>query len=211
MTTSGQHFGSLGIETPGGPELPLSMEDGHRQSPMERTELGRTHGGFSAGRPLNAPGAAVRRRGVFDYQASEAYNAGRPVEHDVEDWRRISQHLGSRSSVVVIESMVRQFLAEDRVLAARKLLGAVSTGHAVDESLRRLGIVLAEPVIRRRLPAKVKRFSDIDWLRGNASRYSGKWVALADGTLLAADESLANLRRKLRGLPVQTKPFLHRL
>ena len=40
------------------------------------------------------------------------------------------------------------------------------------------------------LPAQVEGSRNIDWLRRNARNYSGKWVALADGTFLAADESL---------------------
>ncbi len=108
--------------------------------------------------------------------------------------------------------MVRQLLAKERVLAARKLVAAVPSDDRVDEPLRRLRVVLAEPVVRRRFPAPVKRpGDDFDWLRRNAGRYSGKWVALADGELLAADESLAALRRSLRDLAPKIKPFLHRL
>ena len=106
--------------------------------------------------------------------------------------------------------MARQLLARNHVLAARKLVNGVPSHH-VAESLRRLRVVLAEPVVRRRLPAPAKHSGDIDWLRGNAYSYSGKWVALADGKLLAADESLSALRRRLRVLAPKIKPFLHRL
>ncbi|MCY4636837.1 MAG: DUF5678 domain-containing protein [Acidobacteria bacterium] len=95
-------------------------------------------------------------------------------------------------------------------MAARKLVDAIPSDR-FPESLRRLRVVLAEPVVRRRLPARAKRSGDIDWLRSNARSYSGKWVALADGELIAADESLAALRRRLRELAPKIKPLLHRL
>ena len=86
----------------------------------------------------------------------------------------------------------------------------VSPDHGTG-SLRRLRVVLAEPVVRRRLPATAKHSGDIDWLRRNAYSYSGKWVALGDGKLLAANESLPALRRHLREIAPKIKPFLHRL
>ena len=113
-------------------------------------------------------------------------------------------------SSVSIESMARQLLARDQILAARKLVDAIPSDR-FSESLRRLRVVLAEPVVRRRLPARAKRSGDIDWLRRNARSYSGKWVAMADGELIAADESLAALRRRLRELAPKIKPLLHRL
>ena len=119
--------------------------------------------------------------------------------------------LASRPPAAAIEAMLRQFLADHRVLAARKLADAVPLDQALDESLRRLLLVLAEPVVRRRLPAEPKSADNIEWLRRNAGSHAGRWVALADGELLAADESLAALRRKLRQLAPQVKPLLHRL
>ncbi|MCY4027761.1 MAG: hypothetical protein OXH75_15790 [Acidobacteria bacterium] len=110
-----------------------------------------------------------------------------------------------------MESMVRQLLARDRVLAARRLIQAIPSGHAPDESLRRLRRVLAKPVVLRRLPARTPRFRDVEWLRRNAASYSGMWVALVDGTLLAADKSLSALRRKLKEHAPHAKPLLHRL
>ena len=108
-----------------------------------------------------------------------------------------SQDWASRLSSVSIESMARQLLANNHVQAARKLVDRVSSDHGTG-SLRRLRVVLAEPVVRRRLPATAQHSGDIDWLRRNAYSYSGKWVALGDGKLLAANESLPALRRHLR-------------
>jgi hypothetical protein len=116
----------------------------------------------------------------------------------------------ARRPAAAIETTLRQLLAEHRILAARKLADAVPRDQAPDESLRRLLIVLAE-VVRRRLPARAKSADNIEWLSRNAGSHAGRWVALVDGELLAADESLAALRRKLAELAPHVKPFLHRL
>lgn len=121
------------------------------------------------------------------------------------------QGFWSRSPAATLESMARRLLARGRILAARKLIQAVPSDQVVDEPLRRLRLVLAEPVVRRRMPAGARRSGDVDWLRRNAGNYSGKWVALVDGTLLAADDSLSGLRRKLRDRAPDAKPVLHRL
>ena len=110
-----------------------------------------------------------------------------------------------------IETTLRQLLAEHRILAARKLADAVPPDQALDESLRRLLTVLAPPVVRRRLPARAKGSDNIEWLRRNARSHAGRWVALVDGELLAADESLAALRRKLAEIAPHANPLLHRL
>ena len=136
--------------------------------------------------------------------------ARRPDGNSADDGPRFFQDSASSLSSVSIESMARQLLAGHHVLAARKLVDGVPADH-VTESLRRLRVVLAEPVIRRRLPASAKHLGDIDWLRRNANSYSGQWVALADGKLLAADESLSALRRRLRELNPTINPLLHRL
>jgi len=121
------------------------------------------------------------------------------------------EYLGSRRPAAAIEAMLRQLLADHRVLAARKLADALPPDQALDESLRRLLIVLAAPVVRRRLPARAKGSDNLEWLRRNAGSHAGRWVALVDGELLAADDSLAALRRKLAEVAPHANPFLHRL
>ena len=120
----------------------------------------------------------------------------------------------ARRPAAAIETTLRHLLAEHRILAARKLADAVPRDQALDESLRRLLTVLASPVVRRRLPARARGSDNIEWLRRNARSHAGRWVALVDGELLAADESLAALRRRLAELAPHAphvKPFVHRL
>jgi len=119
--------------------------------------------------------------------------------------------LASRRPVADIEAMLRQLLADHRILAARKLADAVPPDLASVDSLRRLLVVLAPPVVRRRTPARAGGADNIEWLRRHAGAHAGKWVALAGGELLATDESLAALRRRLREIAPHAKPLLHRL
>jgi len=111
----------------------------------------------------------------------------------------------------LIETIVRQLLAKEHVLTARKLINALPPERISAEPLRQLRSLLAEPVVRRRLPARASRSADFDWLRHNANAYRGKWVAVANGGLLDSDESLDALLRRLRQTVPDTAPFLHRL
>lgn len=106
--------------------------------------------------------------------------------------------------------MVRQLLASERVLAARKLINSVPADQ-LDEPLRRLRSVLAEPEVRRRIASWPTLSADLDWLRRNALAYRGKWVAVSDGTLLDADESLEILLTRVRRLGPAVVPFVHHL
>ena len=185
---------------PSVPEFLVENNSGSVLSQIERAGFSEGHVDFSTVGGI-ASRSALRDADVFGLQFRPRF-ARRPGESGADDGPRFSQDLASRLSSVSIESMARQLLAGDHVLAARKLVDRVPSDH-VTESLRRLRVVLAEPVVRRMLPASAKHSGDIDWLRKNAYSYSGKWVALADGTLLAADESLSALRRRLRELDLK--------
>jgi len=107
--------------------------------------------------------------------------------------------------------MVRDLVAHDRILAARKLIDALPANQVSNAVLRRWRGVLAEPVVRRKMSEGTVRTRDFQWLRENSGPYTGTWVALADGELLAADESLTELRRRLRAIAPGAKPLFHRL
>ena len=209
MAMSEQRLGGRLVATPPVPEVLVERNAGSVLSQMERAGFGDDHGVFSTGGAEIASDSVEREADVFGSQRRPR-PVPRPGEIGADDGPSLSQGLASRLSSVSIETMARQLLARGQVLAARKLVDAIPSDR-VAESPRRLRVVLAEPVVRRRLPARAKRSGDIDWLRRNARNYSGKWVALADGELLAADESLAALRWRLRELAPKIKPLLHRL
>ena len=209
MAMSGQRLGARAVVASPVPEFLVERNSGSVLSQMRRAGFGDGHGVFSTGAARIASGSVPRETVAFGFQRRPRPST-RPGESGADDGPKLSQVLASRLSSVSIESMARQLLARGHVLAARKLVGAIPSDR-VPKSLRRLRVVLAEPVVRRRLPARAQHSGDIDWLRRNARSYSGKWVALADGELIAADESLAALRRRLRKLAPKIKPLLHRL
>ncbi len=185
------------------------MDVGHLRPLADSTGFSEGPWRFATSPPQSDWGPFARRRDAWGFlQPVEAHPAP-PVERGAS--LQAAADLASRRPAVAIEVMLRQLLADHRVLAARKLADAVPLDQALDESLRRLLLVLAEPVVRRRLPARPKSADNIEWLRRNAGSHAGRWVALADGELLAADESLAALRRKLREFAPPVEPFLHRL
>ncbi len=115
------------------------------------------------------------------------------------------------SVAALLESMVRQFLARDHVASARTLLQALPRGGSESPSLRRLRLVLSEPHLQRRSVPRPGGAADLDWLGRNASAYRGRWVAVANGTLLDDDLSLEVLLKRLRRTFPSAAPLLHRL
>ena len=204
-----QQLGRLEIDSPVAPPFASAMDVGHLRPLADSTGFSEGRGRFATGPPRIDWGTSARRRDAWEFQHVEVRVAPPPVERGASLQARAD--LASRRPAVAIEVMLRQLLAHHRILAARKLAEAVSLDRTADESLRRLLIVLAEPVVRRRLPAGPKSADNIEWLRRNAGSHAGRWVALADGELLAADESLAALRRRLEHLAPHVKPLLHRL
>ena len=205
----GQRLGRLEIDGPAEPPFASVVDAGHLRPLADGTGFSEGWGWSATSPPRIDSGPFARRRDAWGPQHGEVRVAPLPVERGAS--LQATGDLASRPPAAAIEAMLRQFLADHRVLAARKLADAVPLDQALDESLRRLLLVLAEPVVRRRLPAVPKSADNIEWLRRNAGSHAGRWVALADGELLAADESLAALRRKLRQLAPQVKPLLHRL
>lgn len=204
----GQQLGRLEIDPPWEPPFTPAMDGGHLRPLADGNGFSEGWWRFATGPPRIDSGTFAPSEDAWGLQHVEARVAPPPIERGAG---LQTADLASRRPAAVIEAMLRQLLARHRALAARKLADAVPRDQVLDESLRRLLVVLAEPVVRRRLPAEPNRGDDIEWLRRNAESHAGRWVALADGELLAADESLAALRRKLKQLAPHVKPLLHRL
>ncbi len=210
MMTSGQ-LGTPGLDDSGARSFALTKVAGGSLLAIEGGEFGGREGRTSTARVMLRGDRPPRQTDAFQFQLA-APRLPRPhVKWHAHCEPTLFQDSWPRSQAVAVESMVRQLLARRRILAARKLVQAVPSEQAIDEPLRRLRMVLAEPVVRRRIPARLRRSGDIAWLRRNAGNYTGKWGALVDGTLLAAEDSLSALRRSLRERAPAARPFLHRL
>ena len=206
---STRQLGHSPMATPAAPEHSEEKNNGSALSREQETGLSEGRGKFStAGTALASRTPA--QQDTFGLQL-ESPSAKRPGEHRTDYGTRLWNRLASRPLATSIESMARRLLANGRILAARKLVDGVPSDHVASETLRRLRAALSEPVVRRTVPAQGQGSRNIEWLRRHAHRHSGKWVALVDGELLAADASLAALRRRLRQIAPKSKPLLHHL
>jgi hypothetical protein len=138
--------------------------------------------------------------------------AGPSPEPMAEAWLHASPESTPLSVTAMLESMVRQLLARDRLSAARRLLQTVpSGGEPEGPSLRRLRMLLSEPHLQRRSAARPGGTADLTWLTRNAAAYRGQWVAVANGVLLDSDVSLDVLLKRIRSVATGVAPLLHRL
>lgn len=204
----GQQLGGFEV-VPGLEPFAAPMAIGHLRPLAESAGFSESRRRFATPSPRIDSRTFARNGDAWGFQHVEARAAPPPVECGASI--ASAANLASRRPAADIEAMLRQLLADHRILAARKLADAVPPDRASDESLRRLRVVLAAPVVRRRTSARAGGADNIEWLRRHAGAHAGEWVALADGELLAADESLAALRRRLREIAPHVKPLLHRL
>ena len=201
-----QQLGRLEIDSPLEPRFGPAKDSGRLRPAADNTGLTTW---FTRGTPQINSRTFKRRTKAWSFpQEFDAY-VERPIKRatNLQD----KADLASREPTTTIELLLRRLLAEHHVVAARKLAEATPHDYSLNESLRHLLIVLAPPVIYRRLPAQANGSANIEWLLRNAENYTGTWVALANGNLLATDKSLAGLRRKLTDLGPDAEPLLHHL
>jgi hypothetical protein len=108
-------------------------------------------------------------------------------------------------------SLVQQLVETDRIPAARRVLQALPLALQNDPVVRRLRAVLAPPVVRRTERRDRDRRAEYDWLKTQAHRYRGQWVAVSKEKLLAAAPTLRELREQLGTLRLTERPLLHRI
>jgi hypothetical protein len=81
-------------------------------------------------------------------------------------------------------------------MAARNLAAQGATRHPDNADLQKYARVLAPPrVLRNDAPPHPGLRANRDWLMAHGNEYRGQWVALHDGRLLGAADSLAALKR----------------
>lgn len=157
---------------------------------------------------LNSPSRqATRRAERADYgvvsRAKFTFSALRRYAHQLQSTPqqspspdRASQHPSSQGETANIgpfASFVAGFIAANRVADARALLAAVPMNQRLTGDLRAWSIALAEPQVRSRTEVVPDGRRDLDWLRQHASDYTGRWIALRQGALVSAAESLREL------------------
>ena len=110
------------------------------------------------------------------------------------------------------ESWVASIRCELESGAVRKAWRLATEGAARfpgHEELDRLSRLLAPPVVTRgsgNVPDMSKAFQ---WLKENASKFRGQWVALSPEGLIAASPDYDELLRIVRSLDQSASPLVH--
>jgi hypothetical protein len=191
------------------PPFPRATEANHARHRW--TELGLPHNDLSPQNILIAVGRHTDERwnSLSGLGLPSAVRVSQRPLSVRTDWDQAPQTPLEATSL--LESMVRQLLAHEQVSAARRLLKAQPIAGTEGQSLRRLRVLLTEPVVQRRLPARPGGAADLHWLTQNAAAYRGRWVAIFGGNLIDADPSLEVLLRRLKRTSPGLNPLLHRL
>lgn len=114
-------------------------------------------------------------------------------------------------SVDSLASQIRSLIAEERISSARLLADGAVRRHPDSEELKKLQEVLYPgEVTRRHLPDSSHR-SNMEWLTQHQDEHRGKWVALLDGQLIAANTDLGVLMAALRPLASDRRPLIHHI
>jgi len=91
---------------------------------------------------------------------------------------------------------------------ARDLVARALMSRPDDPDLRRWERVVAPAVVRISTIRGVDRGRDLEWLRAHASEYSGRWVAVDGGALLAEAPSLAEVLDRVRSSHAGKTPLV---
>lgn len=99
---------------------------------------------------------------------------------------------------IVLRAVI-EFISKGYTSEARRYLSLLKPSEADSPKIYYWRKVLAEPMAK---PAQDATGGDIKkdliWLKENSSKYSGKWVAIKNGTLVGSDSSRIILRNKLK-------------
>lgn len=99
---------------------------------------------------------------------------------------------------------IRLALTAGAHLKAQRLAELGTANYPHHAELQRMAHVLAPPrVIAKKAPARPGTRADSEWIRTNAERYRGQWVALRDGELQGTSDSFEGLVRQI-GNPKDT-------
>ncbi|HEV7589056.1 MAG TPA: hypothetical protein VGO40_13140 [Longimicrobium sp.] len=97
-------------------------------------------------------------------------------------------------------SLMRLALAAGAHNTARELSAVAHARFPADRDVRQFATVLGPPAIMSREPLTASAADAQEWLKHNASRYTGQWVALRRGELLAAGAALSDVRHSIGSL-----------
>ncbi len=109
---------------------------------------------------------------------------------------------------------VLALLGAGSYLSARRLAREALRRFPENAETRRIADVFeprGKAVPRPDGPRQPDRRQEREWLRHPPAWAHGKWIALVGGEVVAADESLAEVERKLSSLELGKQPLVHRV
>lgn len=137
------------------------------------------------------------------------------------DSRRVTRDIEHLESVAFLApglsvtgdplTKIRRLVEENRVEEARVFLASLPFQPFLEAQLQSWRRLLAPPVVRNRPGTGGDTRKQFAWLRENAERYHGQWVALTDDGLVAAAPTYHDLRAALADLSLPTRPLIHKL
>ena len=114
-------------------------------------------------------------------------------------------------SVDSLASRIRSLIGGDKISSARRLADVAVRNHPDCEELKLLlESLYPGEVTRRKLPDSSHR-NNMEWLTRHQEEHRGKWVALLDGQLVAADADLENVRVALNANGSDRRPLVHHI
>jgi hypothetical protein len=108
-------------------------------------------------------------------------------------------------------NLIGRLIEKDYVKAARRLLQVASRQTPSDPRLAHWQLVLSPPVVRKSPLLDVDRDLDYRWLDEHSKDYSGQWVALLFGELVAHAPSLKEILAILNASPPAARPLAVRI
>lgn len=103
---------------------------------------------------------------------------------------------------------VQSLLSREDVDAARQLIQGLARRWPASAAVQRMAEVLAHPQVTS-VGKQRSRKQEMAWLRQNARRYPGCWIALHGETLIAADPDVAQVKAAIRNSPYAADALLH--
>lgn len=107
--------------------------------------------------------------------------------------------------------VVRDLIERDKIGTARELLSGLPLDYLSDPLVLRLLKTLAPPIAKQSKKQDIDRQKDYAWLHDHGREYTGQWLALEDGRLVAVAATLRDIRAKVKALRLSHPPLLHQV
>ncbi len=107
--------------------------------------------------------------------------------------------------------LIRRLIEKDHVVAARRLIQVAISQKPSDPKLSYWQLILAPPAVRKSDFRDINRDLDYRWIDEKSKAYSGQWVAILSGELIAQAPTLKELVVLLEASPPVATPLALRI